>query len=43
MPDAMKKHDHFRLWAYGGGIGFLIAAILLLAMLLRTWATLIDR
>jgi len=43
MPGAMKKHNHFRLWAYSGGIAFVLAAALFLWMLLREWSTLIAR
>jgi len=43
MPDAMKKHNHFQLWAYGGSIAFVLAAALLLWMLLRAWAELVAR
>jgi len=43
MPSVIKKHNHFQLWAYSGGIAFVLAAALLLWMLLRDWATLVAR
>ena len=43
MPRTIHKHDHLSWLNFGGGIGFLIAAALLLWMLLNDWARLITQ
>jgi hypothetical protein len=43
MPGATQKHNHFWLWGYGAGVGFMLAAALLVWKLLNDWARLVAR